>query len=340
MNKLITFAVPCYNSAEYMENCVNSLLKAGEEAEIIIVNDGSTKDNTAEIADRLQEKYPTIIKAVHQENGGHGQAVNTGLLNATGKFFKVVDSDDWVDETALNTVMEKLRSFSEEDCPDAVLANYVYEQVHKNKRRIVNYKKSFPQDRIFTFDEAKKLEVGNFIAMHTVIYRTQLLKDCGLVLPKHTFYVDNIYVYYPLPFVKKLYYINVDFYRYFIGRDDQSVAEKVLMSRIDQNIRVANILMDSHDLNQIKQKSKKLYKYMLDFILIIMTINSIYLIKINTKESFEKKTALWERLKQVDEETYKKCKKRFIGLTASNNKLVCAFCKTVYVIVRKIFKFN
>ena len=80
-----------------MEKCVNSLLAGGEEVEIIIVDDGSV-DNTAAIADRFAKEYPTIVKAVHQENGGHGQAVNTGLKNATGLFFKVVDSDDWVNE--------------------------------------------------------------------------------------------------------------------------------------------------------------------------------------------------------------------------------------------------
>lgn len=81
-----------------MRNCIESLLPGGEEVEIIIVDDGSTKDRTAEIADEYAAKYPTIVKAVHQENGGHGQAVNTGLKNATGLYFKVVDSDDWLDE--------------------------------------------------------------------------------------------------------------------------------------------------------------------------------------------------------------------------------------------------
>ena len=105
--KILSIAVPCYNSQDYMEHCVETLLTGGEKVEIIIVDDGS-KDGTAEIADRLAEKYPTIIKAVHQENGGHGEAVNTGIKNATGVFFKVVDSDDWVGEEALATLLEKL----------------------------------------------------------------------------------------------------------------------------------------------------------------------------------------------------------------------------------------
>ena len=91
--KLLSFAIPCYNSESYMRNCIESILPGGEDVEIIIVDDGS-KDKTAEIADEYQKKYPTIVKAIHQENGGHGEAVNTGIKNATGLYFKVVDSDD------------------------------------------------------------------------------------------------------------------------------------------------------------------------------------------------------------------------------------------------------
>ena len=95
--KLLSIGIPSYNSEGFMRKCIESLLPGGEEVEIIIVNDGS-KDGTAAIADEYAEKYPTIVKAVHQENGGHGEAVNAGLRNATGLYYKVVDSDDWVNE--------------------------------------------------------------------------------------------------------------------------------------------------------------------------------------------------------------------------------------------------
>lgn len=337
--KLISFAVPCYNSAEYMDKCLKSLLKAGEEAEIIIINDGSTKDNTKEIADKYASEYPSIVKAIHKENGGHGDACNYGLKNATGKYFKVVDSDDWVDESALKEVMDTIRSF-DDDAPDCVMVNYVYEHVYNNTQRYVDYKKECPVGRKFTFEETKRFDVGKFITMHSLIYKTQLLKDIGLELPKHTFYVDNILIYQPLPFVKSFYYINVDFYRYFIGRPDQSVAEDVIMKRIDQQIRVTEIIMDCFDLNTIKKTQPKLYKYMISHVSILMTICSIYLIKIGTPESYEKKAKLWDRLEKKDKVAYKKCKQKFVGIASSDNKFVCEFCKGIYVIARKIFKFN
>ena len=112
--KLLSIAIPCYNSQDYMENCIESLLVGGEEVEILIVDDGSS-DRTAEIADAYARKYPTIVKAIHQENGGHGCAVNAGLANASGIYFKVVDSDDWVDVDAYVRVLETLKKFVADD---------------------------------------------------------------------------------------------------------------------------------------------------------------------------------------------------------------------------------
>ena len=109
--KLLSIAIPCYNSQDYMEHCIQSLLAGGEDVEILVIDDGSM-DATSDIADEYAEKYPTIVKAVHQENGGHGEAVNAGIRNATGLYFKVVDSDDWVDGEAYKKILETLRGLS------------------------------------------------------------------------------------------------------------------------------------------------------------------------------------------------------------------------------------
>ena len=137
--KYISFAIPCYNSVEYMEHAIESILKGGEDVEIIIVNDGS-KDNTLEIGKQYEEKYPTIIKVVDKENGGHGDAVNAGLKHATGLYFKVVDSDDWVDESSLKKILEVLHKLvSEEKLVDMVVSNYVYEKVGAKHKKVIHY---------------------------------------------------------------------------------------------------------------------------------------------------------------------------------------------------------
>ena len=339
--KLITFAVPCYNSAEYMDKCINSLLLAGDKAEIIIVDDGSTKDNTAEIADDYAKRYPDIIKSVHKENGGHGDAVNTGIKHATGKYFKVVDSDDWADPDALEKLMALLESFEGQESPDCVVVNYVYEHVYNGTRKFINYRKEFPVNRLFEFEESKPFETGKYLAMHSLVYRTQLLRDIDLTLPKHTFYVDNVFIFKPLPYVKKFYYLDVDFYRYFIGRADQSVNEEVIQRRIDQHIKVTKILLGLHDVNSFKETRPKLYKYSESYLLIMMVINSIYLIREGSKESLEKKDDLWEKLREENPVLYKKFRRRFSGaFTSSKNGFVLALSRFIYKIVRKIFKFN
>ncbi len=295
--KLLTFAIPCYNSQDYMENCIKSLLPGGDDVEILIVDDGS-KDSTPEIADAYAKKYPGIVRAIHQENGGHGEAVNAGIRNATGLFFKVVDSDDWVDAEAYAKILDKLRDLAGgAKTLDMFVANYVYEKEGAKHKKVMHY--SFlPKERMFTWSEVGHIHKGQYILMHSVIYRTQLLRDCGLELPKHTFYVDNIYVYTPLPSVKNMYYMDVDFYRYFIGREDQSVNEKVMIGRIDQQIRVNKIMVDEFDLWKIQ--NRRLRRYMFNYLEIITVISTIMLIRSGTEENLEKKRELWSYIKDKD----------------------------------------
>ena len=211
--KYISFAVPCYNSEEYMAHAIESILPGGTDVEIIIVNDGSM-DNTSGIAHEYQAKYPDIVRVVDKENGGHGDAVNSGLSYAGGKYFKVVDSDDWVDEDALHKILGVLREFEDEDREiDMLVSNYVYEKAGTEHKRCIHYRNVLPQDEVFRWDDIGHFRLDQYILMHSVIYRTDMLKLSQMRLPKHTFYVDNIYVYYPLPQVRKIYYLDVDFYR-------------------------------------------------------------------------------------------------------------------------------
>ncbi len=296
--KLLTVTIPSYNSQDYLERCVESLLGGGDDVEILIVDDGST-DRTGEMADSYARKYPGIVKAIHQENGGHGEAVNTGIRNASGLYFKVVDSDDWVDGEAYRAVLSTLHEISRGGKPlDMLISNFVYEKEGAKRKTVMKYTGMLPQDRVFGWDEAKHFHKGKYILMHSVIYRTQLLHDCGLELPKHTFYVDNLFVYVPLPYVKNLYYLDVDFYRYYIGREDQSVNEKVMIKRIDQQIKVNKMMVEAVDL--WKLSNRKLRKYMFNYLEIITVVSTIMLIRSGTKENLEKKRELWKYLKEHD----------------------------------------
>lgn len=300
--KIVTFAIPCYNSEGYMRNCIESLLPGGEDVEIIIVDDGSG-DGTAAIADEYAEKYPTIVRTIHQENGGHGAAVNTGLANATGLYYKVVDSDDWVDADAYRQVLDTLRKFVKEQTPvDMLLTNYVYEKVSEHHQRRMIYSLLFESDRITTWSEMKHNVKGFSILMHSVTYRTQMLRDCGLKLPEHTFYVDNLFVYEPLPYVKTIYYLNVDFYRYYIGREGQSVNEQIMIKRLDQQLRVNYRMIDAYDLWSIEEKH--LREYMFSYLETITVVSTCLAYVSGTKENLHKAKALWKYIRDKDYRTY------------------------------------
>lgn len=337
--KYISFAIPCYNSQDYMGRAIESILTGGEEIEIIIVNDGST-DRTSEIAHEYRKQYPDIIRVIDKENGGHGDAVNAGLDSARGKYFKVVDSDDWVDEESLQKILELFRNLEEEDNQiDMLVSNYVYEKVGANHKKCIHYRNALPQDEVFRWDDMGHFHLDQYILMHSVIYRTNMLKLSQLKLPKHTFYVDNIYVYYPLPHVRKIYYLDVDFYRYFIGRDDQSVNERNMIARVDQQIFVTKEMIDMYDLRKIT--SKKLRQYMVNHLAIMMTVSSILLIRSKTRENLEKKRELWTYLKKRDFKTFFKIRYGILGQTMnipgrSGRKI----SSLAYSVARRIVGFN
>jgi len=331
--KYITFAIPCYNSEAYMEKAINSILPAGEDVEILIVNDGST-DKTKKIGKQYAERFPSIVKVINKENGGHGDAVNSGLSHASGKYFKVVDSDDWVDEDSLMKLLEVIRGFVREGSEvDMIVSNYVYEKAGMEHKKIIHYRNVLPQNEIFRWDDIGSFHLDQYILMHSVMYRTEMLKLCQLKLPKHTFYVDNIYVYYPLPHVRLLCYLDVDFYRYFIGREDQSVNEAVMIRRIDQQIKVM------YDLRLIG--SKKLRKYMINYLAIMMTVSSILCIRSKNAENLQKKKELWKYLRQMDYKIFLKIRYGILGQTMNlpgrSGRKVSSMA---YSVARRLIGFN
>ena len=314
--KILSVAIPCYNSESYMEKCIKSLLPAGEDIEILVVNDGSQKDRTAEVADRYEVMYPGIVRAIHQENGGHGEAVNTGLRNATGIYFKVVDSDDWADVTALLQIVETLKRLEAENTPvDLLLANFIYDKVGAKHKKLMHFRNVFPIDQVFEWSQMGHMHQTQYILMHNIFYRRQILLDCGLELPKHTFYVDNIFAFQPLPYVKKLYYMDVNFYHYFIGREDQSVNEKVMISRIDQQIKVNKIMIDIMAKQDFKGLEKNVKKYMLIYLDKIMAVTSAMLLVSGTPEHLEKKKEIWMYLKKADRKLFRHLRTTPLGLS-------------------------
>lgn len=178
--------------------------------------------------------------------------------------------------------------------------------------------------------------------MHSVIFRTRLLKECGLRLPEHTFYVDNLYVYEPLPYVQNMYYLDVNFYRYYIGRDDQSVNEEIMISRIDQQLKVNTIMIDYLTERKAElMKNKRRYQYMRNYLEIITTVSSVLLIRSGTEEHLKKKKELWKYLKEKDRRLYSWMRGGIMGGTMNlPGRGGREISVTAYKLCQRIFKFN
>jgi glycosyltransferase involved in cell wall biosynthesis len=321
-----------------MRRCIDSLLPGGDDVEILIVNDGST-DKTGAIADEYQKAYPDSVTVFYQENGGHGAAVTTGVTYSTGAFVKVVDSDDWLDAAAYKETLATLRQCAGLEQPDMVVTNFVYEKQGKKRKKVMRYTNVLPEGRIFTWSETRRFRKGQYLLMHSIIYRTSVLRESGLELPRHTFYVDNLYAYIPLRKVNTMRYLDVDFYRYFIGRNEQSVHEETMIKKIDQQLLVNRMMIAS--LNLVDIRDKRQFVYLFHYLEIVTMISSILLIRSGDKENLHKKKLLWEFIRDHNKRLYNKLRYGFLGWLVNLPGIIGRDISiSVYEASQRVFGFN
>ena len=297
--KYISFVVPCYNSEEYMEKCIKSLLIGKDDVEIIIIDDGS-KDNTGKIADKYQKKYPNIVKTIHQENGGHGEGINVGLKHATGKYFKVVDSDDWLDEDAYKKLLKEIKHID----TDLVVCNYVYTYTDGRSDQVISFANVYDEGRVLTWDDIHKFSLTQYPSLHSMMYKKSVLDKSNIDLPKHVFYEDNLFIYLPLVNTKTIYYLDLDLYRYYIGRADQSVQESQMIKRSSHQVLVSERVCTAYDLTEIE--NKKLRKLMTRECIFLMTIGVVFSRLAFNKEGEKQYKELWKSVKEKNPKLYRR----------------------------------
>ena len=297
--KYISFVVPCYNSEEYMEKCIKSLLIGKDDVEIIIIDDGG-KDNTGKIADKYQKKYPNIVKAIHQENGGHGEGINVGLKHATGKYFKVVDSDDWLDEDAYKKLLKEIKHID----TDLVVCNYVYTYTDGRSDQVISFANVYDEGKVLTWDDIHKFKVTQYPSLHSMMYKKSVLDKSNIDLPKHVFYEDNLFIYLPLVNTKTIYYLDLDLYRYYIGRADQSVQESQMIKRSSHQVLVSEKICTAYDLTEIE--NKKLRKLMTRECIFLMTIGVVFSRLAFNKEGEKQYKELWKSVKEKNPKLYRR----------------------------------
>ncbi|MBQ3002743.1 MAG: glycosyltransferase [Clostridia bacterium] len=340
--KLITFVVPCYNSQEYMHVCIESLLHAKDTCEIVIIDDGS-KDRTGEIADAYAEKYPETVRVIHQPNGGHGAGINSGLAVANGLYFKVVDSDDWADKTALEQVVDTLQELEKDGGVDLMVCNYVYEHTHTGYQKTIRFGNALPEGRVLAWKDTKRFRIDQQLSLHSCIYRTETIRKSGLKLPEHVFYEDNLFVYTPLPYVERLYYLDADFYRYYIGREGQSVSpEGILRHAVDQRL-IATRIFAAHDIDEIRKRDRVLARYMHHSMSFMLILAVIFTRLHNSKEADALVKEFWDGLIEVNPKKGRKMRVfsragvLILSMPGPVGRLLCRF---FFWVSHKVVRFN
>lgn len=242
-DKILTVSVAAYNVEDCLGRCLDCFASTDvfNELEIIVVNDGS-KDGTASLAQSYVDRYPDVIRLIDKENGGHGSTINSSISAASGKYYKVVDADDWVDKEGF----EKLVRFLENCDSDLVINPYNFIDASTMQTRDTR----IPFNENVAFGVPLKLQVAArdiYMEMHALTYRTDILKKMGPVIDEHCFYVDIEYALLPMEFTETIVCQNWPVYQYLVGSADQSVSSANMVKRRSQHLRVFKRLVTYYE---------------------------------------------------------------------------------------------
>ena len=290
--KTLSILVPVYNTEKYIKRCMDSILvdEITKDIEIILVNDGS-KDGSLNILNEYKEKYPQTVVVIDKENGGHGSTINAGLRIASGKYFRVIDSDDWVNSRDFVLYVKKLR----DEESDLIVTNYTKETISNAVSESIEWK-GLEEDKIYNFDEfSLELLQKDYFVMANSTYKTEVLRKSKLNLLEKTFYVDMQYNVVPVLYVNNFKFWKYDIYRYFIGRPDQSMNLQNFVRNRANHESVMKYLIEYYTENENKfSKNKKEY---IRQILFYMLTTHYYIYCVYSKKD---KNKIYREIKTFD----------------------------------------
>lgn len=255
MEKLLTIVVPVYNTEKYLPHCLTSLVvpQYMEQLEVLVVIDGSP-DNSAKIAKEYQVKYPQTFVVIEKENGGHGSAINKGLELAHGKYFRVLDSDDWFDENNFESFLDSLTIETEE----LIMTHIIREYVSENRSVLWRDKKiEFKYNARYTDLTILDYLPFDFFAMARCTYKTSRLKEYNLFLLEHRSFEEAFLHIFPLLFIESFVFYDKVIYHYFLGRPNQSVRQKVTIKQCNDWRALAKQMIDFYLCNKNKLSAEK-----------------------------------------------------------------------------------
>lgn len=241
--KTLSIIIPAYNVEKYISHCLKNLTTVIDDLDIIVVNDGST-DNTLKPVKDFQKKHKESVQIIDKQNGGHGSTINAAIKLAQGKYLRVLDSDDWLNEETIEKYLEELKSSND----DLILTNYSYNYVSENRKELVDVYNKI--GKIKKLAEISKLDVSghefiSLLAIHSCTIKTEKLKKIwGDGLLEKTFYEDQEFIAKVILAADSVKCLDMDVYQYMIGRDEQSVSSEKLFKKRKDHERVLSELVD------------------------------------------------------------------------------------------------
>lgn len=329
MGKILSIAVPAYNVQEYLEKNLQSMLipEIMPDIEVLIINDGSS-DNTAYIARKYCEQYPDTFKVYTKENGGHGSGINYGIRYASGKYFKVVDGDDWLNTEKLPELLSVLKERNE----DIIASDYLC--VEDGTERVIEQKKCVVSDR--QYGKTYRFDDGNIeqvIKMHAFTIKTEILKNNNISIDEKCYYVDCEYIIYPIPYAEDVYFYPEAIYMYRLGRAGQSVAIESMQKNRAQHQKVLHALLDFYDsMPQISQNKRR---YIVSAIGQVVENQFQIYISMGNQKGIRKELMHWDQeLKRDYYEIYKATRKTSITLLRCTNYKILKIAAAVYRLIK------
>ena len=233
--KLLSVCVPSYNVQRCLDRCLYTLTSCeyAPYMDIIVVDDGS-KDSTLQIAKEYEKQFPGIVRAVHKENGGHGSTINVAMDMAVGKYFRVVDSDDWIDSREQDKILARIKS-GEIDT-DIISANYHIVSLEEGTLLPIEQDCVVEYDKALDFSEIDTDKV--YFTMAGSMIKTDVIRKMDMKLQEKTFYVDVEFILYPVPYLNTVMFVDNYVYKYSQGSSEQSVYVPNMVKRYDHHNRV------------------------------------------------------------------------------------------------------
>lgn len=312
MSKTVSFIIPAYNSEAYIEKNLDSFLSAGvtEEIEVIVVNDGST-DRTPKLVQAYVDQYPSTIRLVSKENGGHGSAINTGVACADGKYIKVIDADDWVETKNLKDYIRELQNT---DADVVLTSTSTYDIGTKEyglwTSSLSDYEKEYTLQDI----ENDWNSMEQCLNFHGITYRTAFYKEKGTRLAEHVFYEDHQYATIPCCYAENIKVLDLVIYVYRIGDVSQSISDENQYRRRSHFEEVI-LQMSEFFRNSGLQGAGRFY-YVEKLSRLVVSYLTVVLLAGKDKKAGRQ--TVKKLMSQLPEEVFAKCKKRYAVLLLMN----------------------